>query len=83
MYLLPTISVANKVSAIVVSSAADTGSKGLLGLIRAQGVDITGLKSTAAVDAANVVYKTESGVAIQVQLKTDDHPGKWNNTGVI
>ena len=83
MYLLLSIfSVANKVSAIVVSSAADTTSKGLLGLIEAQGVDTTGLKSTAAVDVANVVSKIESGVSIQVKLKTDIYPRKWTCIGV-
>ena len=79
MYLLLSIfSVANKVSAIVVSSAADTTSKGLIRLIEAQGVDTTGLKSTAVVDTANVVYKSDPGVSIEVRVKVDDHPGKWN-----
>ena len=76
MYFLLPISVANQVSAIVISSAADTTSKGLLGLVEAQGVNTTGLKSTAAVDVANVVYKFEPGVSIEVKLKTDAHPGK-------
>ena len=82
LYLLLPVSVADQVSTVVISSAADTSSKGLLGLIEAQGVNTTGLKSTAAVDVANVVYNFESGVSIQVKLKTDDHPGKSNCIGV-
>ena len=75
--LLLALSVATKVKEIVVESAADTTPNGLLGLVQAQGVNTIGLKSTAVVDTANVVYKSDPGVSIQVKLKTDDHPRKW------
>jgi len=66
--------IANQVKDIVVESAVDTTPNGLLGLIQAEGVDTTGLKSTAVVDTANVVYKSDPGVRIQLKVKTDDHP---------
>lgn len=56
LYLLFPISVANQVSAILISSVAETSSKSLIGIIGAEGVNTTGLKATTAVDPANVIF---------------------------
>ena len=69
--------VAAQVNETVTTSAADTGSKGLVASIGAEpDVDTTGLTADAEVDTENAQWTNESGETIRIEIQTDDHPSK-------
>jgi len=70
-------SVAAQVNETVTTSAADTGSKGLVASIGAEpDVDTTGLTADAEVDTDNVQWTNEPGETIRIEIQTDDHPSE-------